>query len=83
MTDEILNVLKSSPYLWRTVKGLSTELNMPETEVKKHLEHVLVNDVIRSVQKNQNDDSLYALRKRYHKETPLLDQFLDFLVPAS
>lgn len=59
--EDLITALLNNKWDYRTVKGLSKELNMPEKEVEKCLESYP--EVRKSIMKDRFGRSLYTLKK--------------------
>jgi hypothetical protein len=69
--DEVISrvwqALNSEQYDWRSVDGIVRETGLPERVVSQVLERDLAEKVVRSVNKDNPNEYLYASRDRYNK----------------
>ena len=78
--NAVLISLENLDYDWRTIEGISRELNLSEDLVEKILKSkALENQVIRSSIINDDGQILYTTREHYEKTQPLINKILSAL----
>lgn len=75
MTDQklkqrVLDAMENSPYKWRTVRGIASELATGASDI----EDVLTNSgsFVRAQLPNEKGEALYSTVGRYKRDTPFL-----------
>lgn len=71
--DEILKEsLKKSQYNWRTLEGVSKEINVNEKMVKEKFLEMAKQKIVFIGQKKDSGEKIYSLIENYEKNTSLL-----------
>ena len=71
--------LKNIKYDWRTIKGLSDELEIPEKEILNTLINMAKNGKVFIGRKN-NGEEIYSLVEVYEKNTSFLQKLKDAII---
>ncbi|MWB95527.1 hypothetical protein GON26_14245 [Flavobacterium sp. GA093] len=69
LEETLVIAFAESKFRWRTVEGVSRQLNIPRDKIYKKLENSEV--FIRAKKLNNKGLPLFALRQKYESETPL------------
>ena len=63
--------LENDKYKWRTISGISTELNMPEDIIMRLIEEH-ADQIVKSSVPSKTGADLYSTRKHYRKKSSVL-----------
>ncbi len=66
--EKIIDAFKDSKYRWRTIYGVSKEVDLSFDEINSFLEES--NLFIKARKKNTKGQSLFAYRQKYTKQSP-------------
>lgn len=77
--DMVISSLKNIKYDWRTIKGLSDELEIPEKEILNTLINMAKNGKVFIGRKN-NGEEIYSLVEVYEKNTSFLQKLKDAII---
>ena len=78
--EQIIKSLENPEYHWRTVSGISRELNISESLVSRALLHKdLENILVNCSRKTKDGKELYTTRKHYKATQPLANKILTAL----
>jgi len=73
--EHIVDAFKSSPYKWRTARGLSKDSKVPIQEVIEFLNNSDL--VIKARKSNNKGQPLFALKEVYEAKTSLATKILN------
>ncbi len=79
-TDYVIQALENPNYHWRTISGISRELNIPQSLVARVLSDKPLEDIlIRCSRKTEDGQALYTTRKHYKETQSLTNKILTAL----
>lgn len=76
--EQVVGAFASSPYKWRTARGIAKDAGLPMGEVLKFLERSP--DILKSKKANRQGQPLFTTRERYREFTPLSRRLSDALL---
>lgn len=77
--DMVISSLKNIKYDWRTIKGLSNELEIPEKEILNTLINMAKNGKV-FIGRKKNGEEIYSLIEVYEKNTSFLQKLKDAII---